>query len=103
MGFYTRNLGDIIPRTAQRTIEERSEPRVAGLIERATLFFRDGQYDVPVVNISPRGTMIESGIQPRIGETVTIQFEACDRMRGFVRWVREGRIGINFGHELVLG
>lgn len=109
MSFYTKELGDLIPRTERREvngrlgIDERTEPRRDDLINSAVLTFRDARYDVPVLNISSRGTMIESDIAPRIGETVSIQFEACDRIGGFVRWVRDGRIGINFGHELILG
>ena len=58
---------------------------------------------MPVLNISTRGTMIESGLVPRLGETVLVEFPECSRIHAFVRWVRDGRIGLNFGHEMVLG
>ena len=32
-----------------------------------------------------------------------VQFENCTRMQAFVRWVRDGRLGLNFGHEIILG
>ena len=83
--------------------ERRSEPRFEGLAERAALIFRGGSYPVPVVNISSRGTMIESDLEPRLGESVVIRFEGCSPIHAFVRWVREGRIGLNFGCELTLG
>jgi hypothetical protein len=57
---------------------------------------------VPVVNISSRGTMIECEIMPRIGETIIIRFDHCTPIQAFVRWVRDGRVGLNFGHEIVL-
>ena len=47
--------------------------------------------------------MIESALQPRLGESVMIRFEGCSPIYAFVRWVREGRIGLNFGCELTLG
>jgi hypothetical protein len=83
--------------------ERRSEPRFEGLAERAALIFRGNAHIVPVVNISARGTMIESDLQPRLGESVLIRFEGCTPIHAFVRWVRDGHIGLNFGCELTLG
>ena len=65
--------------------------------------FRSQEYIVPVINISSRGTMIECDIMPRIGETIVIRFEDCSPIHGFVRWVRDGKLGLNFGHEIILG
>ena len=95
--------GDIIPRTQQRLVDQRCEERHEGVVERAIVTFREQDHLVPVLNISARGTMIETEIMPRIGETITIQFENCTRIHAFVRWVRGGRIGLNFGHEIILG
>jgi hypothetical protein len=106
MGLQKRNLGlagNIIPRSQPRLIDERCEARHDDMVERAVITFRTQDYLVPVVNISSRGTMIESDILPRIGEAVVIQFENCTRIHGFVRWVRDGRVGLNFGHEIILG
>ena len=85
------------------TAERRSEPRFENLVERGALTFRGAAYPVPVLNISSRGTMIESDLEPRLGETVIIRFEGCSPIHAFVRWVRDGRIGLNFGCELTLG
>jgi hypothetical protein len=83
----------------ERRIEERHE----GLVESAIIWFRGAPHPVPVLNISSRGTMIESSLEPRLGETVLVEFPECSRIHAFVRWAREGRIGLNFGHEIVLG
>lgn len=83
--------------------EQRSEPRYRDVIESAVITFRGQDYMVPVIDISSRGTQIEADIQPRMGESLTIRFENCSRMHGFVRWSREGRLGIRFGHEILLG
>ena len=99
LGLATRAIGERPP----RVIDERSEPRHDGIVDRATIIFRNQEYEVPVVNISSRGTMIESDISPRIGETITIRFENCTCIHGFVRWARDGRLGLNFGHEIILG
>jgi hypothetical protein len=83
--------------------DRRSEPRHEGLIDSAVIHYRGERHCVPVLNISTRGTMIESAITPRLGETVLVEFPECSRIHAFVRWAREGRIGLNFGHEMVLG
>lgn len=106
MGMHDKQLklgGEIIPRVQARTVEHRSEPRLSDVVERAVVTFRGQDYLVPVINISSRGTMIESDIQPRIGEAVTVQFENCSKIHGFVRWIRGGNVGLNFGHEIILG
>jgi hypothetical protein len=83
--------------------DRRGEDRVEGLVASALLHFRGRPYRVPVLNISSRGAMVESDLEPRLGEPVLVEFDQCSRMHAFVRWNREGRLGLNFGHELVLG
>lgn len=95
--------GDIIPRTQPRTADQRSEDRLEDVVDRAIITFRGQDHLVPVVNISARGTMVECDVMPRIGEAVVVQFENCTKIHGFVRWVRDGKLGINFGHEIILG
>lgn len=106
MGMHRRKLsldGDLIPRTQHRIADQRSEERLEDVVDRAIITFRGQEYLVPVMNISARGTMIECDIMPRIGEAMIVQFENCTKIHGFVRWIREGRLGINFGHEIILG
>ena len=106
MGLHKRNLGlagTIIQRAQPRLIDQRAEERHSDVVERAIITFRAQEYLVPVINISSRGTMVECDICPRIGEAIVIQFEHCTRIHGFVRWVRDGRVGLNFGHEIILG
>ena len=89
--------------THARHVDPRSEPRYQGLVESAVLTFRGTEYDVPVIDISSRGTQIESDILPRLGESVLIRFDGCSPIYAFVRWMRDGRLGLNFGCELILG
>ncbi len=98
-----RLAGSMVPRSQPRSIEQRAEPRHGGLVDRAMINFRGQDHLVPVLNISTRGTMIASELAPRIGETVTVQFENCTRVAAYVRWVRDGQIGLNFGYEILLG
>jgi hypothetical protein len=104
MALGTRGLaGHLIPRAQPRLADQRSEPRHEDSAGRAAVFCRGQQHLVPVVNVSSRGTMIEAGFEARIGESVTVQFNGCTRIHAYVRWVRDGRIGLNFGHEIILG
>jgi hypothetical protein len=89
--------------TQARHVDPRTEPRYAGLVTQATLSFRGADYPVPVVDISTRGAQIESELAPRLGESVQIRFEGCSPIYAFVRWSREGRHGLNFGCELIIG
>jgi len=89
--------------TQARHVDPRSEPRYEGLVESAVLTFRGADYPVPVINISTRGTQIESDVLPRLGESVLIRFEGCSPIYAFVRWNRDGRLGLNFGCEMILG
>lgn len=83
-------------------VEQRCEQRREGVVETAMLCFRGGEYPVPVVNVSSRGTMIECDLEPRLGEPVLVRFDGCTPIHAFVRWARDGRIGLNFGCEMVL-
>ena len=103
VGDKKMGLHNLISRSQPRVIDQRGEHRHEGIIDNATIAFRGQEYLVPVVNISSRGAMIECDIMPRLGETVVIQFENCDRIKSFVRWSREGKLGLNFGHEIILG
>ena len=95
--------GNIIPRAQRRLIDQRCEERHVGLVDRAIVTLRDQDHLVAVLNLSARGAMIESDVAPRIGEAVAIRFPECNPIHAFVRWVRDGRVGLNFGHEIILG
>src|SRR6218665_3901795 len=91
---------------AQRTdpaADRRGEPREARAGESSILIFRGDSYPAPVLNISSRGTMIQCGISPRLGESVMIHFDGCSPIYAFVRWAKDGRVGLNFGCELTIG
>jgi hypothetical protein len=95
--------GEMVARTERRNADQRSEPRREDIVDCSTLFFRGGVHLVPVVNISSRGAMVVSDIEPRIGENVIIRFEGCSPVYAAVRWVRGGRVGLGFGSELLIG
>lgn len=95
--------GETAERDARRRADRRSEPRHENLVDCSTLFFRGACHVVRVGNISTRGAMIVSDLEPRIGESVIVRFEGCSPIYAAVRWVRGGRIGLSFGTEIVVG
>ena|SRR5215217_5392576 len=86
-----------IPRVERRATDQRSEDRHWGVVDRAIIVFRRKKQLVRVVNISSGGIMIESEIVPRIGEAIPVEFEGFERLQGIVRWVKQGRIGLDLG------
>lgn len=87
----------LIPRVERRTTNQRREDRYRGIVERATLLFRRKKVLVKVVNVSESGLMVEASIEPRIGERMSVEFDGFEPLQGIVRWVREGRIGLDVG------
>jgi PilZ domain-containing protein len=90
-----------IKREEARVTNQRSEDRHRGFVERSTIIFRRRRHEVDVVNVSSRGAMIVADIEPRIGEQLDIQFIEANRTRCVVRWLREGRIGLEFVNETI--
>ena len=90
-----------IPRVARRRANQRQENRFNGVVKRAAIIFRRRKILVRVVNISGSGVMIESGIVPRIGEVIGLEFEGFDRLDAVVRWVKKGRIGLDVGEGTI--
>lgn len=86
-----------IAREERRATNQRREDRHWGVVDRAMIVFRRKKLLVRVINVSSGGIMIEAEIVPRIGEAVAVEFEGFDRLQGIVRWVKQGRIGLDLG------
>jgi hypothetical protein len=90
-----------IKREETRVTNQRLEDRHRGLVERTTIHFRRRRHQVEVVNVSSRGAMIAADLLPRIGEKLDIEFTPDNRTKCIVRWVREGRFGVEFLEETI--
>ena len=88
--------GTMIPRSENRTIEERSEPRCASASSTAVLEFRGRKHVVRLINVSPSGAMVIFPHTPNIGERLPLQILDRGVVSAQVRWVRDGRIGLSF-------
>lgn len=97
----TSLAGILIPRVERRTTNQRREDRYRGIVDRATMVFRRKKVLVKVINISESGLMVEATIEPKIGEKVSIEFEGFEPLAGMIRWVRDGRIGLDVGEGAI--
>lgn len=88
--------GGIIPRSVKRMLDERTEPRDNAESMTAVLGMRGESHVVRLINISNSGAMVIFAGMPHIGEKVTLQLLEQGEVAAVVRWVRNGRIGINF-------
>jgi hypothetical protein len=91
-----------IKRQEARVTDQRLEDRLRGIVESTTIVFRRRRQEVAVVNVSSRGAMIRGDIEPRIGEKLDLLFDGKTRTKCIVRWVREGRVGLEFVDETIL-
>jgi hypothetical protein len=88
--------GGMIPRSVKRMFDQRSEPRIQPDADHAVLEHRGGRHPVRVLNISASGAMVDYHSVPHIGERVRLELLGQAPLGGFVRWVRDGRVGVNF-------
>jgi hypothetical protein len=92
--------GAMIPRTATRTIDERTELRHAAVSSTAVLNFRGRKQEIRLINISSSGAMVIFPHVPNIGERLKLQLLDRGLVSAQVRWVKEGRIGLSFTSPL---
>ena len=90
-----------IKRQETRVTNQRAEDRLRDVVEETTIVFRRRKLPVRVVNVSSRGAMLESDVEARIGEKIDIFFAEGNRTKCIVRWLREGRIGVEFLDETI--
>lgn len=88
--------GSMIPRSVKRMFDQRSEPREPADSSSAVLEWRGRKHVVRLGNSSPSGAMVIFTMMPHIGEQVTLHLPGRSPMAGQVRWVRDGRVGVNF-------
>lgn len=92
--------GSMIPRNVKRVFDERAEPRETAESQTAVLEHRGRKHVVRMVNLSPGGAMVIFSAMPHIGEEVRLHLLGRGPVTAHVRWVRDGRIGVNFAEPL---
>ena len=92
--------GSAIPRRVKRLFDQRDDQRIEPDAETAVLEHRGIRHAVTLVNVSSAGSMVIFPPLPHIGERVQLEIFGRKPVSGFVRWARDGRIGVNFDSPL---
>jgi len=90
-----------IKRQETRVTNQRGEDRMRDVVEDTIVVFRRKKLPAKVVNVPSRGAMIEADIEARIGERIDILFAETNKTRCIVRWLHDGRIGVEFADETI--
>lgn len=92
----------VVPREEPRRVDMRHEDRPAPELQQLQVLFRERLHDVDVVNLSGGGAMIAAKLDANIGERIDLQITKADTIECLVRWVKGGRLGVEFAHETKL-
>jgi hypothetical protein len=90
-----------VKRQETRITNQRCEDRLRDIVEETVMVFRRKKVPVRVVNVSSRGAMVQSDVEARIGEKIDLLFTEKNKTKCVVRWMREGRIGVEFLNETI--
>lgn len=88
-----------LKREARRLANGRSEDRHRLSQECAAVTWNDSRVDVDLLNLSGGGAMIAGGFEPLMWDRMDLHLGSNGRMECAVRWIRDGRIGLEFAHE----
>lgn len=93
-------LGSVpIAREESRRKDAREQDRLPGRGQRCRVTYRGGKVDVEIVNLSGGGAMVAARISPNLAERLHLHLGADGTVEAVVRWVKTGRIGLEFAHE----
>ena len=88
-----------IPRDVVRGADHRDEDRHRLARETATIGYQGKKLEVDLINLSGGGAMIEADISPRLWDRIDLYLGEGSPIECAVRWLRGGRIGLEFAHE----
>lgn len=88
-----------IARDASRSADHRDDDRHRLARETATITYKRRKIEVDLVNLSGGGAMIEAQIKPRLWDRIDLHLGEGSAIECAVRWLRGGRIGLEFAHE----
>jgi hypothetical protein len=99
----TKALTDIaIPREESRRTNNRDQDRFRLTGARFQVTYNGADFDVGLVNLSGGGAMIAAGLLPNIGERLHLHLGEGGEIECAVRWIKDGRLGLEFAHETQL-
>jgi hypothetical protein len=95
-----QSLTDVpVKRQESRTTDARSDDRHRIIGQQVIAIHRRKQHTAELINLSGGGAMIAADFTPNLWDRVQIDFGETGRTEAAVRWLKNGRIGLEFAHE----
>lgn len=88
-----------VPRETRRQSNSRGSDRHRLTGERARMSVQDQEFDVELLNLSGGGAMVSGAFEPQIWDRVELHLGDHGTVECAVRWIRDGRVGLEFAHE----
>jgi hypothetical protein len=88
-----------IPRTETRTSDNRDGDRHRLNGEQVTVKHGRKSHKVELINLSGGGAMVEGELTPNLWDRVELKLSEGGTLECIVRWVKGGRVGLEFAHE----
>lgn len=88
-----------ITRAEQRTRDSRNADRHRLVDETVRLTHGDRTLDAELINLSGGGAMVRADFAPNLWDRVDLHLGENGTVECAVRWIRDGRAGLEFAHE----
>lgn len=88
-----------VPREVRRANNGRGEDRHRLTDEQARLTHNGNEIEVELVNLSGGGAMVAGDFEPMLWDHVELHLGNHGTIECVVRWIRDGRFGLEFAHE----
>ena len=88
-----------VRRETTRISNDRGEDRHRLAGERAKVTSNGKTVEVDLINLSGGGAMVSAGFAPNIWDHVDLHLGNHGTVECAVRWIRDGRVGLEFAHE----
>jgi hypothetical protein len=99
-GAATAGLDSVpVPRETVRSVNHRDDDRHRLQFEQASLKVGRKSHQVDLVNLSGGGAMVATDVKLTMWQKVHLGLGDCEPVECAVRWIRGGRVGLEFAHE----
>src|SRR5258705_12128377 len=88
-----------VAREVTRKADTRDEDRHRLPDEQVRVTYKDGDYEVQLVNLSGGGAMVACDFEPKLWDRLQLHLGENGTIDCAVRWIKGDRIGLEFAHE----
>lgn len=88
-----------VSRESRQRSDSRGEDRHRLISERARVTHDGAEHQVELINLSGGGAMIAGNFRPLMWDRLDLHLGEHGDIECAVRWIRDGRIGLEFAHE----